>query len=83
MNLVTTNVNTSINRTFCYVYGVDLEPNTVYEVRVLAETKVGAPSLDVYHWPWVKAKTDPNISEGQLSAVINANQDSWFCYFSR
>ena len=41
-----------------------LETNVRYDVRVLASTAKGTPSLHDEYWPWVSQITDENMNEG-------------------
>ena len=41
-----------------------LEQNLKYDVRVLAGTVMGFPTLKDEHWPWISQITDPTRSVG-------------------
>ena len=43
----------------------DLETNKKYDVRVLAGTKQGFPTLDDARWPWVTQITEPSTTLGE------------------
>ncbi|XP_033726119.1 protogenin-like [Pecten maximus] len=59
-----------------------LEPNTEYNVRMLARTSIGYPNLKEDRWPWVHDKTQPqsrqndSVPDPPTLTVISLNASS-------